>query len=100
MPREVRHARTCCTQASASTRVGKEESATGAGSRLGESRKTSAQGLKASRLQKKRPAMRQGVRVSCNRRFARSIADYSLYQGCCGSLPLLKVSSGCQVAQK
>jgi hypothetical protein len=29
-----------------------------------------------------------------------SIADWSLDQGCCGSLPLLKVSSGSQVAQK
>jgi hypothetical protein len=49
---------------------------------------------------RKSPAVRQGFRGSCNRLIWWSIADWSLDQGCCGSLPLLKVSSGSQVPQK
>src|SRR5262249_2916242 len=52
------------------------------------------------RPSKKRPAVRQGVRGFCDRSLCVVDADWSSGQGCCGSLPLLKVSNGSQVAQK
>jgi hypothetical protein len=49
---------------------------------------------------KKSPAVRQGFRGSRNRLLGVVDRRCSLDQGCCGSLPLLKVSSGSQLAQK
>jgi hypothetical protein len=54
---------------------------------------------RARRLQKS-PAVRQGVRGSSDRSLCAVDRRLECDQGCCGSLPLSKVSSGCQVSQK
>src|SRR5579859_6756155 len=51
-------------------------------------------------LPKERPRRKAGSLRLLRSTALLSIADCCLDQGCCGSLPLLKVSSGCQVAQK